>query len=48
MVMKFDADSVGPDANLYAQAQCRFWAEQGFGVLSGPYPTPTASRAGFQ
>ena len=48
MVMKFDAGSVGADANLYSQAQCRFWAEQGFGNLSGPYPIPTATGPGYQ
>jgi para-nitrobenzyl esterase len=43
MVMKFDSDTVSADAEFYSRHRCRFWAEQGFGILSGPYPTPTAS-----
>jgi para-nitrobenzyl esterase len=43
MVMRFDATRVGADTEFYTRYKCKFWAEQGFGLLSGPYPTPTAS-----
>jgi para-nitrobenzyl esterase len=43
MVMTFGADAVGADADLYVRSQCKFWAEQGFGTLAGPYPTPVSS-----
>ncbi len=43
MVMKFDADKVAADAELYAASQCKFWNELGYAVLSGPYPTPAAT-----
>jgi len=43
MVTTFGADDVSADANLYSRSNCKFWAEQGFSSLSGPYPTSTAS-----
>ena len=46
--MKFESASVGADANLHARAKCRFWAEQGFGNLFGPYPTPTQAGADYK
>ncbi len=48
MVMKFDSNTVGADTDFYARHKCEFWAEQGFGILSGPYPTPTASGPVYQ
>ncbi|HSV83034.1 MAG TPA: carboxylesterase family protein [Ramlibacter sp.] len=45
MVMRFNADGAKADADLHAQAKCKFWAEQGYASLSGPYPTPTATGA---
>jgi para-nitrobenzyl esterase len=48
MVMTFGADSVSADDGLYERAQCRFWAEQGFGNLSGPYPTPSQTGADYK
>ncbi|MBK5122232.1 carboxylesterase family protein [Burkholderia sp. R-69980] len=42
-VMKFDTNSVSADTDFYVRHQCAFWAEQGYALLSGPYPTPTAS-----
>jgi para-nitrobenzyl esterase len=43
MVMRFDATRVSADTEFYTRYNCKFWAEQGFGLLSGPYPTSTAS-----
>jgi carboxylesterase type B len=43
MVMTFGSDAVSADADLYVRSQCKFWAEQGFGNLAGPYPTPASS-----
>jgi para-nitrobenzyl esterase len=48
MVMKFDSNAVSADDGFYARYRCRFWAEQGFGILSGPYPTPAASGPDYQ
>jgi len=42
-VMVFDAAEVSADTGLSDRAKCRFWAEQGFSTLAGPYPTSTAS-----
>jgi para-nitrobenzyl esterase len=47
-VMKFESNAVSADANFYNRYKCRFWAEQGFSTLSGPYPTPTSSGPGYQ
>ncbi len=47
-VMTFDADTVVARNDLYARANCRFWAEQGFGSLSGPYPTLTQAGADYK
>jgi para-nitrobenzyl esterase len=48
MVMKFDSNSVSVDADFYTKYKCRFWAEQGFGVLSGPYPAPAVSGPDYK
>lgn len=48
MVMTFASSTVHADTGFYARHKCGFWAEQGFGVLSGPYPTPTASGPPYQ
>ena len=48
MMMTFESNRVSADAGLYRRAKCRFWAEQGFGVLSGPYPTATASGPDYK
>jgi len=48
LVMNFESDAVSADADLYARHKCKFWAEQGFGSLSGPYPTPTASGPDYK
>jgi para-nitrobenzyl esterase len=47
-VMTFGSEAVAADNELYARAQCNFWAEQGFGNLSGPYPTPTQAGADYK
>ncbi|HSV83774.1 MAG TPA: carboxylesterase family protein [Ramlibacter sp.] len=43
MTIQFESGRVVADGSLPTRAKCRFWAEQGFGVLHGPYATPTAS-----
>lgn len=48
MVMKFDANTVSADADFATRHRCSFWAEQGYSLLSGPYPTPTASGPDYQ
>jgi para-nitrobenzyl esterase len=48
MVIKFGANIVGADADFYSRHRCGFWAEQGYSMLSGPYPTPTASGPDYQ
>jgi len=48
MVMKFESSGAAADAELYTRAKCRFWAEQGFSTLAGPYPTATASGADYK
>ncbi len=48
MVMKFGATTVAADAGLYRDAHCKFWAEQGFGALSGPYPTSTQTGPDYK
>lgn len=48
MVMKFESDGAAADADFYARHKCKFWAEQGFSSLAGPYPTPTASGPVYQ
>ncbi|MGF6372885.1 para-nitrobenzyl esterase [Paraburkholderia sp. RAU6.4a] len=47
-VMKFDTTSVNADTDFYARHRCAFWEEQGYGLLSGPYPTPTASGPDYR
>jgi para-nitrobenzyl esterase len=42
-VMRLDADHVQASDDFATRHKCKFWAELGFGVLAGPYPTPTAS-----
>jgi para-nitrobenzyl esterase len=42
-VMKFGSNTVGADTKLHERAKCKFWAEQGYAVLHGPYPTATAT-----
>lgn len=42
-ILKFDANGAISDTDFYARHRCAFWAVQGYGLLSGPYPTPTAS-----
>ena len=43
LTMTFTADGAQADAGLYERARCRFWAEQGFATLAGPYPTPVSA-----
>ena len=43
MVMKFESDAVNADGDFYKRYRCKFWSEQGFASLAGPYPTPTVS-----
>jgi para-nitrobenzyl esterase len=48
MVMRFESDGVRADGDLYARAKCKFWTEQGFSSLAGPYPTPSATGPDYQ
>jgi para-nitrobenzyl esterase len=47
-VMTFTKNSVGADDDFYTRHKCAFWAEQGYDLLSGPYPTPTASSPDYR
>jgi para-nitrobenzyl esterase len=42
-VMMLNADGAKAGTDLYSQAKCKFWSQQGFASLSGPYPTATSS-----
>ncbi len=48
MVMTFESSVAKADTGFYARHKCGFWAEQGFGTLSGPYPTPTSSGPAYE
>jgi para-nitrobenzyl esterase len=48
MIMTFHADRISAEADLYTRAKCKFWAQQGYGSLAGPYPTPTASGPDYK
>ena len=41
-VMLFTADNIASQTDVYDMHKCKFWAEQGYNILAGPYPTPTA------
>ena len=41
--MTFGSNDVSADADFYTRYKCKFWAEQGFATLAGPYPTPVTS-----
>jgi para-nitrobenzyl esterase len=42
-VMRFESDMASADTGLNERAKCKFWAEQGYATLHGPYPTATAT-----
>jgi para-nitrobenzyl esterase len=42
-VMLITANSIASDTQFYDRHKCKFWAEQGYDILAGPYPTPTAT-----
>jgi para-nitrobenzyl esterase len=42
-VMLITANSIASDTKFYERHKCKFWAEQGYDILAGPYPTPTAT-----
>ncbi len=41
-VLLITAEKTAPDTQFSARHKCKFWAEQGYNLLAGPYPTPTA------
>ena len=41
-VIVFDTNGAHSDTNFHTRHKCKFWAEQGYDDLFGPYPTPTA------
>jgi para-nitrobenzyl esterase len=41
-VMFITANSIASDTQFYDRHKCKFWAEQGYDILAGPYPTATA------
>lgn len=47
-VMRFDSHNVRADLDFFSRYKCKFWAEQGFGTLSGPYPRSTASGPKYE
>jgi para-nitrobenzyl esterase len=42
-VMLFTANNIASDKEFAKRHKCKFWAEQGYNILAGPYPTPTAT-----
>jgi para-nitrobenzyl esterase len=42
-VMLITANSIASDRNFAERHKCKFWNEQGYNMLAGPYPTPTAT-----
>lgn len=48
MVMVFEPAGASADAGFYERGNCRFWNEQGFANLSGPYPTPTQAGPDYK
>jgi para-nitrobenzyl esterase len=47
-MMVFEASGAKADAGFYQRGNCKFWNEQGFGTLSGPYPTPTQAGPDYK
>jgi para-nitrobenzyl esterase len=47
-VIQFKSHRIEADTLFSDRHNCKFWAEQGFDVLSGPYPTPTSLGPVYQ
>jgi para-nitrobenzyl esterase len=41
-VLLITADKIASDTQFSTRHKCKFWAEQGYNLLAGPYPTATA------
>ena len=41
-VQLITAEKIASDTQFSARHKCKFWAEQGYNLLGGPYPTATA------
>ena len=37
------ANNIASVTEFSKRHKCKFWAEQGYDILAGPYPTPTAT-----
>jgi len=42
-VLYVTASNIASDTEFSKRHKCKFWAEQGYDILAGPYPTPTAT-----
>jgi para-nitrobenzyl esterase len=42
-VLYVTANNIASDTDFSKRHKCKFWAEQGYDILAGPYPTPTAT-----
>jgi para-nitrobenzyl esterase len=42
-VLYITANSIASNTEFSDRHKCKFWAEQGYDILAGPYPTPTAT-----
>ena len=41
-VLLITANNIASDTEFFDRHKCKFWMEQGYNMLAGPYPTPTA------
>jgi len=42
-VLYVTANNIASVTEFSKRHKCKFWAEQGYDILAGPYPTPTAT-----
>lgn len=47
-VLLITANTIASNTQFSDRHKCKFWAEQGFDILAGPYPTPTATAPVWQ
>ena len=48
MMMVFEPSGAKADAGVYQRGNCKFWNEQGFATLYGPYPTATQAGPDYK
>ena len=47
-VLLITANNIAADTNFSDRHKCKFWAEQGFNTLAGPFQTPTSNTPVWQ